>query len=472
MILALLAAALTVGVARAEGPAQGSDGIGDSLYPQLGNGGYDALHYTLTLSVDMPTDTLSGTVTMEANALQDLSAFNLDFHGFEISQLTVDGAPAKYSRTSHELTIEPARPLTKGEHFTTAVTYSGSPDETPSSDGLPTGWTHYDKGVFVASEPAGAAGWYPVNDHPLDKAAYTFRITVPKPYVVAANGLLKQTIDNGDTLTYVWETDKLLASYLATVNIAQFKVQTDKGPNGLPIRSYFPSDATADETQPFARTADMIDYFSGLFGPYPFEAYGVVMADTDLGFALETQTLSLFGRTSASRRRARGTPLEEIAAHELSHQWFGDSVSLKDWRDIWLNEGFATYCEFLWEDHVSGGTVMSTVMRNIYRVVVRDENSASGTLDSPPATDLFNENVYFRGALTLHALRVRVGDDIFFRILRTYAERYRYGNAATADFIAVAEEISGQKLGSFFDAWLNQRATPDIPEMNLYHATP
>jgi aminopeptidase N len=211
----------------------------------------------------------------------------------------------------------------------------------------------------------------------------------------------------------------------------------------------------------------MIDYFSSLFGPYPFEAYGVVVADVDLGFALETQTLSLFGRTSESRTRGRGTPLEEIAAHELAHQWFGDSVSLKDWRDIWLNEGFATYCEYLWVDHTSGRSIIDGVMRNLYRFAVRNENSFKGTLDNPPANDLFSEVIYVRGALTLHALRVRVGDEVFFRILRTYAERFKYKNASSADFIAVAEEVSGEKLGGFFDGWLNQRAVPDIPEMDL-----
>jgi aminopeptidase N len=469
--LTVLVAVLGVGVARSDGPTAGSDGLGDSLYPLLGNGGYDAQTYTLDLSVDVAHDTLSGTATMNATSTQDLSTFNLDFHGLDISTVTVDNTPAKYTQAGHELTIEPSRPLDKGKAFTTAVMYSGSPRQT-SRQALPTGWTSYDKGILVASEPAGASGWYPVNDHPRDKATYTFRITVPKPYVVAANGLLQDTVDNGDTTTYVWKEDKPMASYLATINIARFVMQRETGPGGLLIRNYFPADVAADEAEVYARQGEMIEYFSSLFGPYPFEAYGVVVADTDLGFALETQTLSLFGRTDKSRPQSRRVPQDQIVAHELAHQWYGDSVSLKDWQDIWLNEGFATYAQYLWVEHTSGTQALDQAVRGLYRYMVGEQDTVPGTVAKPPAENLFNDNVYVRGALTLHALRMRVGDVTFFKIMRTYADKYKYGNAATADFIAVAEQVSGQKLDDFFNAWLCERAVPDIPEMDLHPSQP
>ncbi len=447
----------------AGGPQAGSDGLGDPLFPLLGNGGYDAQHYTLDLSVDVDANTISGTVTMEAQAAQDLSAFNLDFGGFDISKLTVNGVPAEYSRTNHELTIKPANTIANGTAFTTSVTYSGTPSPSSSLDG----WVKYDKGIFVASEPAGAADWYPVNDHPLDKATYSFRITVPKPYVVASNGVLKQTIDNGDTSTYVWKMDKPMASYLATVDISRYVVQMGSGANGVTIRSYFPEDMTPDETQKFNRMGEMITYYSSIYGPYPFNTYGVVIADTKLGFALETQTLSLFGRISTSQRSS-GIPPEEVVAHELSHQWFGDSVSLKSWQDIWLNEGFATYSQFLWEEHLQGKQALDPIIRDIYQTVAKSQGKAEGTTGKPTANSMFSTNlIYLRGTLTLHALRLKVGDEAFFRIMRTYADRYRYKNASTADFIAAAEEISGQQLGDFFDAWLYQTALPDIPEMHL-----
>lgn len=465
LILVISATLCIVGAAHAEGPqpGPGSDGLGDPLYPLLGNGGYDAQHYALDLAVDVDKNTLSGTVTMDANATQDLSAFNLDFVGFDISALTIDGAAAKYTRTQHELTIMPPNPLLNGTHFTTAITYSGTP--TAMEDIAP-GWGKYDKGIYVASEPAAAAYWFPVNDHPLDKATYTFTITVPRPYIVAANGLLKSTVDKGDQSTFTWDMAEPMASYLATVDIAKYAVQTATGPNGLPIRNYFPEDITADETTKFTRTADMIAFFSSIYGPYPFDAYGVVIADTALGFALETQSLTLFGRTSTSKRSS-GVPPEEVVAHELSHQWFGDSVSLKSWQDIWLNEGFATYSQLLWEEHVSGAQVLDNIIRSLYRGS-QNVNASDGTTGKPTTATLFDNNlIYIRGALTLHALRLKVGDDAFFKIMRTYADRYRYKNADTADFIAVANEVSGQSLQDFFDAWLYKTTLPDIPEMNL-----
>jgi aminopeptidase N len=462
-ILALVGS-LTFGPARAAGPT-GADGLGDPLFPLLGNGGYDALHYTLDLKPDMEQKSLSGTVTMEARATQDLAAFNLDFAGFTISQLTVNDAPAQYTRSTHELTITPAQPLKMGDTFTAAITYNGSP-ETSTVDGIETGWLWYNNGSLAANEPAGAAGWFPVNDHPLDKASYTFRVTVAKPYVVAANGLLRNTTDNGDTRTYLWEEDKPMASYLATVDIARYTVQTGKSPGGVAIRNYFPEDMTPEETQMYSRTGEMIDFFSSIYGPYPFDVYGVVIADTELGFALETQTLSLFGRTRSSNRRVGQIAPQEVVAHELSHQWFGDSVSLKSWEDIWLNEGFATYSQFLWLEHVSGKDALGSRMRGIYRLL--DTQRGTGETGKPDVQTLFDTNlIYLRGSLVLHALRVHVGDETFFNIMRTYADRFRYGNANTADFIKVANEVSKQDLTSFFQWWLFDSKLPAIPEMGL-----
>ncbi|MCC7445820.1 MAG: M1 family metallopeptidase [Anaerolineae bacterium] len=462
--LLLLTTLLGAGMVRAEAPQPGADGLGDPLYPQLGNGGYDAIHYAMDLTADLTSGALTNTVTLDAKATQDLSAFNLDFVGFDITKLTVNGAPAEYTRSGHELTIKPAQPLTSQQPFTIVVSYNGVPKRSPS-DPFAVGWRQYDKGVFVASEPSGAAGWYPVNDHPLDKATYTMRVTVDKPYVVAANGLLKDTIDNGNKTTYVWDTTNPVASYLVTVNIGKFTVDQQQGPNGLPIRSYFPEDITNEERTPFARMDQMIAYFNSIYGTYPFEAYGVVMADTRLGFALETQTLSLFGRNPSRQGQNQQSPLaqELTVAHELAHQWFGDSVSLKQWQDIWLNEGFATYSQFLWYEHVRGRQALDAQMIAVYNAIKRAGNEILGTIGKPSADRLFDQGVYYRGGLTLHALRLKVGDEAFFRIMRTYADRYRNSNASTADFINVAQSISGQDLDAFFNAWLHEPELPALP---------
>jgi aminopeptidase N len=438
------------------------DGLGDPYYPQLGNGGYDVLRYTLELSADVQRNTLGGTATIAARATQDLHAFNLDFEGLTISAIAVDGQPATYRRSGRELTITPAAALLAGAIFSTTVAYRGTPHTTRSEAvSIPLGWNAYKDGVYVVSEPSGAATWYPANDHPLDKALYSFKITVAKPLVVAANGLLTGTTDNGTTQTFTWETRHPMASYLATVNIGRFVTQTANGPGNLLIRNFFPTELAPNATLVFSRTGEMIGFFDDLFGTYPFEAYGVVVVNQELGFALETQTLSVFGRDAVTGEPSKS---ESTMAHELAHQWFGDSISLKRWQDIWLNEGFATYAEWLWVEHTSGPQAIEAEVRRTYSFLAQNSAPPPGR---PPANNLFNAGVYIRGALTLHVLRLKVGDVVFGHILRSYASRYRDANASTDDFIAVAQEISGQNLGELFDAWLYGERLPDIPELGL-----
>jgi aminopeptidase N len=466
----VLLSTITLGIAQSQAPAAGAPGIGDPYFPLLGNGGYDAQRYTLDLAVDVDENTIAGTVTMEATATQDLPGFNLDFAGFTISEITVNGSLADgFERDEHELSIVPAAPIANGETFTTTVTYSGVPRAGVEVEGdeFALGWQHYGDGVFVASEPSGASLWFPVNDHPLDKAAYSLRITVPKPYNVAANGLLQGKIDNGDTVTYLWEADEPMASCLVALNIADFVTQSEVGPDGVIIRNYFPRDIARQATRTFADTDEMIEYFSIIFGPYPFDVYGVAVADVPLSFALENQTLSLFGReiTSPGSWQSTGGP-QGVIAHELAHQWFGNSVSLERWQDIWLNEGFATYATLLWVEHTSGATALDRVVRGIYEIFGELRGSAR-LPGRPPSNNLFNVSVYERGALTLHALRLRVGDAAFFSTLQTYTERYYHSNATTADFITVAEEVSGQELDEFFNDWLFSMQIPPIPDMGL-----
>lgn len=473
IVLLLTTMGLTVTYAEDNTPQPGTDGIGDPSFPRLGNGGYDVQHYTIDLDVDMVRDMISGTVTLDLIPTQTLSAFNLDFDGYIIQTVIVDKAFAQFTRVGRELTITPREPLVQGEKSSVEVTYRGSPGS--RGRGFSGGWVRYDEGVFVASEPAGAGNWFPVNDHPLDKATYTFIITVPSPYVVAANGFLKDTLvdETADTITYVWQIEHLMASYLATVNIAEFAMQTDEAPTGLPIRNYFPADLAETGAEVFGQTGDMIAYFEGVFGPYPFDVYGVVVADVNLGFALETQTISLFGnnvlRTSVWGSARNNTNVQEVIAHELAHQWFGNSVSLSTWKDIWLNEGFASYAQILWVEHTQGEDAAEDKLRGWYSVIANPLNILNGMTPPgrPGSNSLFNTGVYLRGGWALHALRLKVGDTAFFDILRTYTDRYRYANATTADFIALSEEVSGQELDALFEVWLYDMFVPDVPEMGL-----
>ena len=432
------------------------EGLGDELFPTFGNAGYDVQHYTLDLTIDVASNIVSGTATLNVKALEDLPSFNFDFKGLGIAELSVDGNEAKYERSEGELIITPPTPLKSGQTFTLEVKYGGQPAST-TRNGSPTqGWYKFDDGILVAGEPEGASSWYPVNEHPCDKAPYTLKITVPKPYVLAANGRDVSVTDNGDTTTYLAELSDPAASYLITINVGRYEKVTQPSPDGIEIRHYFPQDLPASTRTIFDSTPQMLEFFSSVFGPYPFDVYGGIVVDTDLGFALETQTLSMFGNDIDGS----SFTTEETLAHELAHQWFGDAVSLEQWRDIWLNEGFATYAQWLWLEHKDGRSAYDERMQVRYRVVKDAGGIPPG---KPDADQIFNIGVYLRGGLTLHALRMQIGDDAFFRTLKSYFAKFKYGNAATSDFIDVAELESGQELDDLFNAWLYADDMPPLP---------
>jgi aminopeptidase N len=434
-------------------------GIGDPYFPGLGNPGYDARNYVISLDVDPESGQIIGKTTLEATATADLSTFNLDFLGLEIDHIKVNDSPATYSRDGRELIITPAEPLRSNDHFVVEVAYHGVPQpELVPALQLEMGWERgTSKAINVLSEPDGAELWYPVNDHPLDKATYRFEITVPQPWVVAATGNLLETKTEGDKTRYVWEMEKPMASYLASVNIDHYKLDEPNNPGGVKIRSYIPQDVDPSLTTNMALLPEMIAYFSDLFGPYPFDEYGVLIADETIApclggsLSLEAQSLSIHCPSEYMLS-------ETILAHELAHQWFGDSVSLKRWQDIWLKEGFATYAQWLWETRgqdVKAVTALADEQKKF--------SGQDAKIGQPPLNGLYDWESYVGGALVIHALRLQVGDEAFFKILRTYLERYRYGNAGTEEFISVAEEVSGQELSAFFDSWLMQTKLPDWP---------
>jgi aminopeptidase N len=471
-------------------PQAGAPGIGDSLFPLLGNGGYDVIHYDLILDVDLAAQNIAAQAVIRMRALHDLASFNLDFRGLQVDRVSVDDRTAAFSRADAELTIVPAIPIPAGAEFTTTVVYSGWPQPVfEPAIGAQIGWNQLrDGAVYVASQPAGSQTWYPVNDHPADKATYTLRITVDQPWVAAANGVLSAVIDvEPGRRTFVFDMPQPMASYLVTVNIAEYVMHTETvqiGSDPVLIRSYFPEFAADLGARVFARQGEMLAFFSELFGPYPFDVYGAVVTEALIGFALETQTLSLFGSWIMLVPDALA---QEIIVHELAHQWFGNAVSLSDWSDIWLNEGFATYASWLWLEHDQGAQALAdTVARHYAWMSGADAAAARAPgqetmevvqhflseelvrVGAPPANGLFNPAVYYRGALALHALRLRLGDAAFFTLLRRYYARHTGGNATTADFIAEAESVSGSDLDAFFHDWLYQVQIPPIPEQNLF----
>jgi len=440
----------------------GSAGAGDPYFPSAGNGGYDVLRYEIVLDVDPATGLVRGSTTITADALQELEAFNLDLSGLEVTRIRMDGSEAGYHRKDQELTVECPERLDKGERFSVRVDYEGTPTAIEDANTFSAGWQQVGDTIYTLDEPRGAATWFPVNDHPSDKATYTFRISVPRPYVAAANGVLVATETGEPDQTFVWEMKEPLASYLATVNIGEYLVEASTGPGGVELRNYFAPEVAEKARAAFARTGEVLGYFAGVFGPYPFTAYGVVVPEVDTGAAMENQTLSLFGRDVLERRMSNPQVGEVYLAHELAHQWFGNSVTITSWRDIWLNEGFATYASWLWMEHDQGPEVLSALVEESRSLLAGEDHPPPG---DPGAGELFGLSVYRRGALTLHALRLSVGDETFFRILRRWAERYRYRNVRTDDFIALAREetqgMPGVDLEGLFEAWLYADALPD-----------
>jgi aminopeptidase N len=437
-------------------------GVGDEYFPTLGNPGYDVAHYTLDLHYDPAVDVLAGTATIQAQATEPLDEFHLDLDGLEVESVAVDRTEARFDRQDTELVVTPAEPVADDARFTTTVDYSGVPS--PDVEGslrLEIGWIATDDGSFVLSEPDGARTWFPANDHPSDKASYSFRVTVPDPFVAVANGLMTDKQSGAGETTYVWEAADPMATYLVEVAVGNFVIEDGGTAATVPIRNVYAEDIADEAAQVAALTPDMMALFSEQFGPYPFDTYGVLVIDHPIGVAIETQTLSLFGSDSIGGGGFEAIGgADVIFAHELAHQWFGNAVSPARWQDIWLNEGFATYAQWLWEEH-SAGVPVARSARSAYEAMRAFAGPPPG---DPGVGGLFSGSVYQRGALTLQALRVEVGDDAFFGILRTYYERFNGKSVTTDDFVAVAEDVSGLDLDALFQAWLYELALPPFPE--------
>jgi aminopeptidase N len=438
-------------------------GVGDLYYPTLGNSGYDAKHYDVSLKVDPDSNQVEGKTSIKARSTQSLDHFHLDFSGMKVEKVIVNGNAAQFKREESELIITPKAAIGSDQEFQVEVQYSGKPEAKQSFSGdFLVGWKNNGHGVVVDSQPDGGQTWIPCNDHPLDKATYSYHVEVPKPFVVAANGTLVQLEDKGENQVYHWESKDPLASYLATVNIGDYVVEHQTGPNGLPIRNYYPPELKDKASFDFARTGEMIGVFSKLFGPYPFETYGVVVVNDPkaVSGAMEMQTMSLFEPAMVTGDRAN----EDVVAHELAHHWFGNLVSLGQWRDLWLHEGFASYAEWLWLEHTEGAEALDKHAEKIHD---RLASRPGITIGEPPKDDLFNGQVYMKGALALHALRREVGDEAFFTGIRSYVQEHAgegEKNVSVEDFQKAIEATSQKPLADFFQNWLYETQLPDMPK--------
>lgn len=438
----------TTTVPREVSPAEG---LGDSFYPYMGNGGYDVLHYEIDLDIDPVANTIRALTTITAQATEELSAFNLDLAGLTVDSVEVDGSNTEFSRQAAELVIVPPEPLAEGAEFSTVVRYSGTP--VPIFDrGVPfarLGWYHRDNVIYTVNEPSGSMTWFPSNNHPIDKATFEIRLTVPEPFTAAATGVLEEETSNNGYTTTTWLMEDPMATYLAAVYVGDFERVETALADGPLIRDYVPRADPEGVVDALSITPEVINYFESLLGPYPFEVYGTIVMPFGLGFALENQTLSVHGRYAID-------PF--TVSHEIAHQWLGNSSTLDDWREIWLHEGFATYLSFMYMAEYYGADLdLQMAEQHGYMAEV----AAVPPLEIDHS-ELFDGSVYLRGALTLHALRQYVGDAVFIEILRTHYEQSAQGNTNTGEFLEIVTQLAGDEAAELVESWLHDDPIPAL----------
>jgi len=435
------------------GFSPGAPGAGDAYFPDMGNGGYDVTHYQLELRYDPATDVLDAKARIAARATQNLSRFNLDFLGpLTIDRLTVNGARVEYVREgAQELVITPRHGLRHGSRFVVEVSYHGVPQKIDDPELGLSGWVATEDGAVALNQPFGAATFYPVNDTPRDKATYEYRLTVPEGLAALANGEPGPTRTAGGWTTSTWRMNRPMASELAMVAIGRYIVHADARNITAIDTALDPEDLQGAAFHTL--TAEVQAWQETVFGPYPFISTGGIIDKVGVHYALETQGRPVYDQNDSRLRTS-------TIVHELAHQWFGDSVSPNKWADIWLNEGFATYTEWLYSEHTGGATVQQIFDRTYAQ---RPEAPVwQGIVADPGRDNIFNSLVYNRGAMTLHVLRLSIGDDAFFTLLRRWATKNRYGNVSTPDFIAFAERVSGQQLDDLFAKWVFTSGKPAL----------
>ncbi|MFD8566946.1 M1 family metallopeptidase [Streptomyces sp. NPDC059639] len=429
----------------------------DPYFPGHGDARFRVHRYELDLDYRPVPNRLAGTARLSAIVGRaPLAEFQLNLGDFRIDRIRVDGRPPHYSLRGGKLRVRPVKSLPASAAFTVEVHYSGNPRPVNSPwGGL--GWEELTDGALVASQPVGAPSWYPCNDRPADKAAYQIAVTAPSAYQVVIGGRLLTRTTRASTTTWLYEQPAPTSSYLVGLSIGKYQTVLlgDPGLSGVPQTGHFPAGLFAEFSRDFARQPQMMELFEELFGPYPFGEYAVVVTDEELDIPVEAQGLSLFGVNHVDG--ARGA--ERLVAHELAHQWFGNSVTVADWRHIWLNEGLAKYAEWLWSER-SGARRAHELALHAHQSLTAQPQDLQ--LADPGRKSMFDDRLYERGALTVHAVRRALGDAAFFRMLREWAVVHRHGVVTTEMFTAHAARFAPRPLDGLFEAWLYEKALPPL----------
>lgn len=433
----------------------------DPFFPEFGNNGIDVEDYLLELDVSPKRQRIDATARISITALRSLDAFRLDLSGLRVSSVLIEGQPASFRQKNGKLIIEPSAQIARGARFNVAVAYGGSPKaledptfEDPTGE-YKLGWQWFGNASHVLSEPVGASTFYPANDEPTDKATFRFEITVPEGYTAVANGVLDRARTVAGGKRFSWRMDQPMTTWLATVQVNnKYDALRVRTASGLPIRVYTTPGAGRGDADSYAKVRKMIPFIESIAGPYPFESYGsVTVDDPGLYYALETQGMSTF---------PAGWADQSVVMHEVAHQWFGNAVTIENWADIWIAEGYATYFEFLWPNR-NNPAAFDNTMRSIYAYLVNNNISQPVVADG---TQIFSPSVYYRGAVTLYALRLEIGEANFNTVTRTFVERFKNKNASTQDFISTAIEVTGDDTGhirEFLNDWLYRPPVPALP---------
>ena len=429
--------------------------VDERYVPRHGDPSYDVLHYDLVVDYVPESNRLSGTATLRIRVAEATRHLVVDLNDLRVSKVLVDGDRVRHRQQRARFTVDLGRELDVDHELELTVAYAGRPHPMRGLDG-DAGWEELAEGSIVASQPHGAPSWFPCNDRPSAKAPFRLEISVPTGFDVVANGAPGPSRRSAGRVVRVFDQPEPMATYLATVHVGSFvEVEQDGGP--VPVGFVAPRGLRDHVAAALVDQPAMVAYFADVFGPYPFGRYLAVVTPDELEIPLEAQGLSIFGPNLLDD----DWDSQRLVAHELAHQWFGNCVTLSSWRDIWLHEGFACYAEWLWSERSGRDSADERARRHHARLLEKPDD----LLLADPGPDLmFDDRVYKRGALTLHALRLEIGDDAFFEVLRTWTSRFRHANASTADFQQVVADVSGRSRAELLDRWLHHRPVPALAD--------
>ncbi|MFJ5955828.1 M1 family metallopeptidase [Paenarthrobacter sp. NPDC092416] len=434
--------------------------VADPYTLDHGSTGYRVDRYELDLDVRLGSNKLIGKAVLRCTALEATSRLVLDLVGLRASKIQLDGKKIpKFSHRAEHLVLTPASSLQPGQQFTLEVRYDGNPQPRRGLWGE-VGWEELNDGVLVAGQPNGAASWFPCNDHPRYKSTFRISVTTDDNYRAVCNGRLVSRSRKSSRETWVYEQSEPMATYLATVQIGRYgmlPLNAADTHHRVPQFAAVPADMADDARRGLRRQPDMMRTFEDCFGPYPFADYTSVVTEDELEIPLEAQTVSIFGRN----HMRDSWEAQRLIAHELSHQWFGNSLTVSNWKDIWLHEGFACYAEWLWSEESRTMTVADRAAAAWKKLASAPQDLLVG---DPGPSLMFDDRVYKRGALAVHAVRIAAGDEAFFGLLRHWTAENRHGSISTEAFLEAAEFfIPGLRAAEILRPWLYEAPLPPLP---------